>query len=726
MKIIQFLNIGSSRFIVLTIVSLFFMHNAVMALDNNAEEDFRQLYGDVEMISIATGSQQPISKAPAVASVITAKDIKLLGATDLDEVLETVPGLHVARSSIGFTPIYSIRGIYSAFNPQVLVMINGIPISNIYTGNRSQVWGGMPVEAIKRIEVIRGPGSAIYGADAFAGVINIITKTGDDINGSEIGVRMGSFNTRDMWALHGGSWKGFDIAFVLEYHGTDGQSETIDTDLQTSLDSSLGTNVSLAPGSVSMSRENLDLRLDIARDNWRLRAGLQSRKNYGVGAGVAQALDPHGRMSSERLNLDLTYHDPYFSKNWDVQAQLSYLDTSMEVERDLLLLPPGAVLPVGSDGNINFVSPVGLVLFTDGYIGNPEVFERHYRLNTSAQFTGFDHHALRLGAGFGLSDLYKVNATQNYGPGVIDGTVSPVDGSLTDVSDTPNVFLQEGMRENYYVFAQDVWAFYSDLEMTTGVRYDHFSDFGDTVNPRLSLVWSMSHSLTSKLLYGHAFRAPAFAETRVKNNPTGLGNPDLDPETIETIELAFNYKPVTALHYSLSLFRYQWKDIILFVPDSGATTRTAQNAGSQTGYGLEFEFKWKPVREFSLFGNYSYQKSKDEITNKDSGNSPQQQVFLQAQWSFLPDWDFSTQLNWVIDRQRPPGDNRSDIDDYQTVDITLRRKKIKKSWEVAFTVRNLFDVDVREPSLSGNPAAAIPNDLPMAGRSIAAEVRFQF
>ena len=277
------------------------------------EEALLQLYGNEELITIATGKKQPISKAPAVTTVITAADIKAIGATDLDEVLETVPGLHVARSNIGYNPIYSIRGIYSGFNPQVLVLINSIPITNLFQGDRNQIWGGMPIEAIERIEVIRGPGSAVYGADAFAGVINIITKTAQDINGTEIGARRGSFDTWDAWALHGGTWAGFDVAVMLEYHDTDGQRETIDADQQSFFDSVSGPpNASLAPGSVNLQRENLDARLDIHRGDWRLRAGLQRRRDWGNGAGVAQALDPSNRFKSDRWNVDLTYDNPDF------------------------------------------------------------------------------------------------------------------------------------------------------------------------------------------------------------------------------------------------------------------------------------------------------------------------------------------------------------------------------------------------------------------------------
>ncbi|MDP3418316.1 TonB-dependent siderophore receptor, partial [Falsiroseomonas sp.] len=167
------------------------------------EEDLALAYGDKSFITIASGVRQPIARAPSVATVVTAEDIADIGAADLDEVLETVPGLHVARAGAAYNPIYTIRGIHTQYNPQVLMLVNGIPVTSVYTGNRSQIWGGMPVENIARIEVIRGPGSALYGADAFSGVINLITKTAADINGTQIGVRAGSFRSRDAWVQHG-------------------------------------------------------------------------------------------------------------------------------------------------------------------------------------------------------------------------------------------------------------------------------------------------------------------------------------------------------------------------------------------------------------------------------------------------------------------------------------------------------------------------------------------
>jgi outer membrane receptor protein involved in Fe transport len=680
--------------------------------EDEAAMDF--LYGSADMVSIATGQRQPIAKAPAVATIITANDIKKMGATDLDEVLQTVPGLHVARNPQGYNPIYTFRGIFSQFNPQILMLINGIPLTNLFFGNRSQVWGGMPVQSIARIEVIRGPGSATYGADAFAGVINVITKAKEDLEGTEVGGRVGSFNTWEGWALHGGTWGGFDVAAMLEYRDTDGQRRAIEADAQTLFDNVFRTRASLAPGPVNLQRESFDARLDISRGDWRLRTGLQRRQNVGTGAGVAEALDPRGRFASDRWNVDLTYRNPEFiTENWDVTAQFSYLDVTQEVEQKPWLFPPGSHfgLPgIGPD-------------FPQGVIGGPEVFERHGRFNLSAFYSGFRRHQIRTGLGFYYGEIDTVRETKNF---FQDPLPQPLPGGLRDVTgDLSQIFLREANRKNYYAFVQDVWRIANDWEFTAGLRYDHFSDFGDTVNPRLALVWLTRYNLTTKLLYGRGFRAPSFAELFNINNPVALGNPNLRPETIETVELAFDYRPIDNLHLALSVFHYWWDDIIQFVP-----LQPAQNVGEQTGLGLELEADWRITDNFRLQGNYAFQRSTDETTGRNAGNAPQHLAYLRGDWEVFPTWHFSPQLNWVAGRVRPAGDDRPDISDYALVDLTLRRLGIKNHWEVAFSVRNLFDADAREPSLvrdlGSASAAFIPGDLPLPGRFFFGEIRFHF
>jgi outer membrane receptor protein involved in Fe transport len=686
---------------------------------STAEEELTELYGSEEFVRIATGVAQPVSKAPAVASVITADDIKKMGATDIDEALETVPGLHVARSALGYNPIYTFRGMYSDVNPQVLMLINGIPLTNLYFGDRNLGWGGMPVEAISRIEVVRGPGSAVYGADAFAGVINIITKTPAEMNGLSMGVRAGSFGTRDGWLQYGGVSDEFRYGAIVEAHKTDGQREHVGADAQSFLDLVSGTNASQAPGPVSLRRDNLDARVELGYRNLTFHGGAQLRDDGGVGIGVAQALDPKGGVSSDRYNADLTYDNPTVTDTLGIKVQGSALFTTQEVANNLQLFPAGSRGP--------FFTPLGTPIFPpfpDGLIGNPEVFERHYRLNSVLSYSGFADHQIAFGAGYYYGEVYKTKETKNFGLDPTTGFPIMPGSPLVDVSNTPLVFLPEGRRENTSVFLQDIWHLANDWELTAGARYDHFSDFGDTTNPRVALVWSARHNLTIKALYGEAFRAPSFAETRVQSNPAFLGNFSLKPESVQSTELAFNYRPTFDVSLDFNLFQYTWQDIIQFIPDAGGGTRTAQNSGEQKGHGAEFALTWEATKTLKLSGNLAWQKSEDQATHEDSGNAPGHQTYARADWILSPGWNLDAQTNWVADRNRVVGDPRGKIDNYVMTDLTLRNTSLVPKLEFALLAKNLFDAHAREPSLNGTPVPAIPNDLPLAGRAAFVEVRY--
>lgn len=674
------------------------------AAQASEEDELALAYGDKSSVSIATGSRQAIARAPAAATVITARDIEAMGATDLDQVLESVPGLHVSVSSLAGNPIYSLRGIHTGYNPQVLMLVNGIPITNVFLGNRSLAWGGMPLENVARIEVIRGPGSALYGADAVSGVINVITKTAADIKGTEYGVRAGSFNSRDAWIQHGGELGPLEAAFYLRVGHTDGQKGIIRQDFQSALDKLFGTNASLAPGPINAVRNALDARADLSLDQWRFRAGVQQRE-LGIGAGLAASLDPNGRVPESRLYLDLTYQNANWAPNWDVSGVIGHYDIK-EKPGD----PAFMLFPAGAFGGA----------FPNGVTGNPGHSERHTHGSISAFYSGFEQHRLRLGTGFRIEDLYETSETKNFKMVVIPG-IGPAFiplGSIVDVSGTPDVYLTPHKRDLAYVFAQDEWTLAKDWTLTAGVRHDRYSDFGTTTNPRLALVWDAAYNVVIKALHGRAFRAPSFAEQYNINNPVSVGNPALRPETIATNELALSWQPADTLQTNLSLFHYRMRDIIRFVPD--ASGATAQNTGDQTGCGLELEATWDATRNLRISGSVSVQHSTDEATGQDAGLAPHRRLFARADWRFAPRWQLGTTLNHVAGRKRQPGDTRSPIADYTTLDLSLRREHLAGGWTVSAMLLNLFNQDAREPSLApGN----IPFDLPLPGRTL--YVQFQ-
>ena len=114
-------------------------------------------------------------------------------------------------------------------------------------------------------------------------------------------------------------------------------------------------------------------------------------------------------------------------------------------------------------------------------------------------------------------------------------------GSIQNVTNTAS-FIRETVRQIWSIYIQDKWDIGDDLRLTMGVRHDHYSDFEGTTNPRIGIAWNFMDNATLKLLYGQAFRPPNFQEQYLQNNPIGIGNPDLDPETIRTYEVELGYK----------------------------------------------------------------------------------------------------------------------------------------------------------------------------------------
>lgn len=662
------------------------------------EEELALAFGDKATVSIATGSQQSLRRAPAVATVITAHDIEAMGATDLDEVMETVAGVHVNRGVQGNIPLYVIRGVHGDYNSHTLMLQNGVPMTTMLVGNRGNTWYGLPLENIARIEIIRGPGSALYGADAYSGVINIITKTAADTPGTEFGMRAGSFQTRSVWAQHGGQVGGIDVAAYLRLHRTDGFKEPIQADTQTLLDSLFGTQASLAPGPMNVGYDGVDGSLDLSVQKWRWRTGYMRREGQ-TGPGVAATLDPVGRVRSERITTDLSWSGIELARDWDLGMTASYLSYVQQFPVAARIFPPGAF--GGS--------------FPDGVFGAPNTWERQMRLSLVSTYSGLANHNLRFGLGHDDLNMYRTQEFKNFSLNEV-GLPIPTPGAEVIEIPAGGAFLAPHRRKVDYLYVQDEWHFARDWTLTGGLRHDRYSDFGGTTNPRVALVWDASLDLTAKLLYGRAFRAPAFAELYTANNPVVRGNPTLRPETISTWEAVFAWqaRPDTAVN--LSLFHYKMKDIIRATDEGGGVTMF-RNVGLQHGHGLELEATWQASRALRLEANYAWQRSRDDTTGQDAGFAPTHELFGRVDWSVSSDWLLGAQINHVADRKRAAGDARSQVADYTTLDLTLRTTMGRKGWEFTGSIRNLFDADARQPTVAPNPGLSIPGDLPTAGRS---------
>lgn len=648
-------------------------------------------------VSISTNTRQTLSKAPSVVSVITTADIKATGATNLTDILQSVPGVYIRNNLFGFRPLVTFRG---AGATHTLLMVNGAPIKDL-AWSSGIFWKGLPTGMIDRIEIIRGPGSTQFGSDASAGVINVITKTAGKIDKSEAGVRAGSFDTQEGWVQHGGNWNGFDVGLTAQLSHTGGHRPFIAVDGQTPRD----PTISYAPGEAGYGWEGTDIRFSMARGNWRLHADYVRHDNLETGLTGAGVLDPRTRAADSRYNVDLFYNNEAYAKDWGLNAELRYRHLDYTSGDGFQERPPG----FNCTNAVKYCNGGTLGVYPDGLLNLQRSAERLWSFEASGLYTGARNHAIRVGGGYNWQDLYSVSHLVNYGIGP-DGNALPAGGPLVDISGSAYAFAPKKTRQISYVFLQDVWTFADDWELTAGARYDQYSDFGGALNPRLAMVWQTTDRLTTKLMYGKAFRAPSYLELYSLTAAT-IPNANLKPENSKTWDLSFSYLVSKDLKLGLNLYRFVQTDLI-----AGDSSGKYQNISNNTSRGVELEAMWQAAPTLRISGNVTQRKD----VNLPYNTVPRQKAYLRADWAFMPTWNWNVQANRIGNRPLAPGDAKTPIHAYTLVDTTLRYSPYR-DWEFAGSVRNLFDVDAREYSSS-----ALTNNLPLPRRSFYAELRYKF
>ena len=645
-------------------------------------------------VNISTNTLQTLSKVPSVVTLITAEDIKATGATNLTDILQSVPGIYIQNNLFADRPMVTFRG---ASSTHTLIMVDGVPMSDL-VWDPSIFWKGLPTSMIERVEIIRGPGSALFGSYASAGVINVITKAAVGIDKAEVGVRDGSFNTREGWVQDGGKVGSFDIGFTVELLHTDGPNPFIAVDGQTATDKKTGTNISYAPGYARYGYDSADLRFSMAQRHWRTLVDYTGQSNIKTGLSGGGVLDPLTSGEYSKFDIQQLYRNENFAKDWGLNAELHYSKLDYTSYDGFQNNPPG------------YVNPTTGITNSIGNIDQYRSAESKFDYEASGVYTGFNAHAIRLGGGYSSEDLYYVEEFINMGIGP-NGVQLPSNSPLINNSSSPYVFAPEKTRTISYGFLQDVWTFAHDWDLTAGARYDNYSDFGGTCNPRVALVWQSNDKLTSRLMYGQAFRAPSFLQLyalTASNTP----NPNLQPAKTNTTDLSFSY--LASKNVKLGLDLYQFVESNLIVADSTPLAQF-QNTGSNTSNGEELEAMWQATNTLRVSGNFS---NRNDTTQYNP--VPKQKAYLRTDLAFMPKWNWDVQANWIGAHSLAPGDPRALIGAYTLVDTTVRYSNLR-DWEFAGSVRNLFDVDARELS-----SKALLNNLPLAGRNLYAEIRYKF
>jgi outer membrane receptor for ferrienterochelin and colicin len=632
-------------------------------------------------VTIATKSEQSISKTPSNVTVISSDDIKNMGARELEDVLQTVPGFEIRKRYNGYNGI-EIRGVKETrFTSRVLIMINGIPSNQIFYGISLRYGYSINIDDVERIEIIRGPGSALYGRNAISGVINIITKNVKNNKHSFIKGTLGNQDIRDLSGYYGfekGKFNtsvSFSKVYSMDDYGKYTDEYGLDAPWKLNNNNS-NINVSIGYGNFTLSGIYYNLHIKGTHNN----------------SGVSDNIGNYSLSYNKEISPKLHFRSKIYGHNEKEVQDIEQYRPELNV-----------VVPVYKGGNGVFtfgnIYPLGLYFtpqFKDYLFGMEAEMSYKLSFNNDVLFgIQYDVH--------GVKDvILHANADSSY---LITYMPIPGAGKKDQVLFTPGWFKKNGHDyRNMAFYAQDIWYPIKKVGITIGARYDYDSEIGGVFNPRVGLVIEPVNKAYIKLLYGQAYRAPAPIEQYCTFGYS-IGNEDLKPEIINTLELVLNYN-FDNMSHSLSFFRNRLTNLIYAEARSSIDPTNIYKNRTNTSKGFEYETKIVLAKRLYSYLNYSYTISEntDTINGKDTTyNQPDiapHKLNLGFNYSFLKYFSINVNMFYRSKMKKfialdllsgKYSEVKNGIGDYAVFNSSFQVNNLVKNLNCSVSAFNLFD-----------------------------------
>jgi outer membrane receptor for ferrienterochelin and colicin len=646
------------------LLSLLCTFSAISAQENDSlSNDILSM--DIEelintKVSIATRSEQPINESPSTISVITSEDIKNLGIRQLEDVLQMIPGFDITMVYNSYYTV-GVRGVRDSRNTsKILVMIDGSPINQIFYGCAIYFGYDINIDNIEKIEIIRGPGSALYGRNAFSAVINIISKKNHDGHNVIAKGTAGAFNTQMLSGFYGYKRKKLDVSVSIRHVNTDVSNEVYN-----------------------------DTKYVLARNTNALNTKIKFGK-FGL-SGIIYDLD-------YKVNNSFVHHSPaFYSLTYEDQISQDFnffiklYGHNAKYYEDIELLAPDLMPDY----------PLGIYV-------KPQFKEYTYGIESTFNLRLNSKNDLLFGIEADLLGTYNAIITSNADSLSTTPVAIPGRGRNDQVLYEPGWLKNDGHKyQNFSFFAQDIWRPYKVLNITLGTRFDYDSQFGSQFNPRLGVVYQPLKNGNIKVLYGRAYRAPTPREQYAIFGFV-FGNENLKPEVINTFEFATWYR-YRNFSNSVNLFWNSLRDMI-YSPIGTQINPDFRyhNIGQNISRGIEYENKVVIGKWFQSFLNASYTVSKNIVlvNNSDSVyNHPDVAPFklnFGTNFMFMKyvSWNISMLYRSKMEKFYAPDPSTGDlievqdpIGNYAIFNSTLRIKDLIPGTDFSISIYNMFDKD---------------------------------
>jgi outer membrane receptor for ferrienterochelin and colicins len=603
------------------------------------------LFQDIPSVYSASKYEQKVTKAPASISIVTSDEIKKWGYRTFGDILNSLKGFYNTNDrNYGYAGARGF-GIPGDYNSRLLLLIDGHRFNdNIY--DQFDTSEGFPVDldVIERIEVIRGPGSALYGASALLGVINVITKRGRDQHGVNAKASYGSNDAYKTSVSVGDRFKnGLETFLSGSFYNSQGFNKLYYPEYDNP-----ATNNGISVGNDAEQAKKLIAK--VAFGDFSLEGLYENRYKAIPSAEYLTLFNSPSNTVDQATFIELKYEHT-FESQLNLQSRISYNNYRYTGD---------------------YPYDYSTTAIPDRAINKDLSYGEWWRADLEASKVFWQDHRLTVGG------QYQDNFHQ----------------FLTNF-DREAYFSSNANTYQYAVFIQDDYSILDSLTLNAGVRLDYFSIFGETVNPRIGLIYNPWQNSTVKLLYGTAFRAPNQFELNYISASTGtIASHNLQPEKLQTLELILEHYFTAQLRAELNLFQTNLsKAIALTAADNDQIQQ--QNVGNYDSHGIEAQLENNWLNGWQGRISYSWQQTKDKSTNEIISNSPEHMLKLNL---IAPLWadnvflGFETQ--YMSARKTGSG---GEVDGHVLSNLTLVTQKWMKGLELSSGVYNLFDQHYLDP-----------------------------